>query len=380
MPRTSPPKMRKQARGTYKVRMFGKDYGLGRNHKEALKKYETLKQWWHEEQAKRIREKRLRQDRTKARRKPLSMAEAFEIYLDDLLERKGPASHEREADHVNRCSSHFEGLLASDVGPAEINSMAKALLAQSYAPKTINHAISITKRSLKHCMASELIPERSLQHARALPLEPVKDESRTIADVRRAIVREASKGLQPWMAINYLTACRPSEVIRIIRQEGEWIHPRVLRLSVSKTDLQATVHRHILFSLEALWWLNEADPDQYAHATSYMRTARDYMGGKVLRKSAATHLMAQYKVSFGDTQIILGHYPPRTQVTYVLPFWVGLLSFVSRLSVLRIDEGTEYETDLLSETEELYKIENQHLERVKAAGKWKPSGGSLGED
>jgi dUTPase len=96
----------------------------------------------------------------------------------------------------------------------------------------------------------------------------------------------------PWLALNYLAALRPSEVVRLVRGEGEWIERGLFQPRISKTFRDGRTPRVYVLSEEAMMWLQHARPE-WAHMKAYGTAVRRACGPGLphpLRHSAAQHL------------------------------------------------------------------------------------------
>lgn len=226
--------------------------------------------------------------------------------------------------------------IASAIRGNHLQALKLDMLDADFARKTINHDLIAVRGMLQWAMDAELIPNVNLRAARNLSLGPVAHKAIGHSAVQ-VMVWGSPEPVRSWLAVNYLTAARPVEMIRLVRREGDWIQDGVFRLDRGKMDRRAPIHRHLVLSPLALAWLAFCEP-RWSRLDSYSQAVRDVSprapraqgGPHLLRHSAATHLRAA-GASVSDTELILGHVRGRLSVTYAEIPWPTLRQTLSLL-------------------------------------------------
>lgn len=324
-----PPTLRIHKTGQYMVRYAGRDHYLGHDKRRADEQFLThLDKWreWRESKAE------ARNIRHQFKRVP-GVVELINMFVDAKKTERGDACAAYYKKHLRYFNQIYGKQDIDVIGPRHLNAVKIELLRQGYAPKTINHDLTAIRVMLNWASALELGPNINLKGVKNLPLGPVEHVAVSVKEVRAAI-RSAPPDVKEWMAINYLALLRPSEVVRVVHKQGEWIQKGVFRLDRGKMDERASIKRHCIFSAEALKWLKKCKP-RWDLAESYSKLVRDHWahGPKVLQKSAAAHLVQSPGVEPADVELLLGHVTGRLPVTYYLPAFAKLRVKVARLSL-----------------------------------------------
>jgi len=239
--------------------------------------------------------------------------------------------------HLKRFINGYGHRAVNTIRVGDLHAIRQAMLGQKYHPKTINHDIVAVKAMFNWAGDLEIIEHPpNLRGCKTLPLPPPADRSMPLEDVKAMLKKagEYDERLQPWLSVNYLTAMRPTEVVRTVFGEGDWTEDRVFRLDVSKVAVKTQMPRHVVFSAEAYSWFEKCEPvwrlqNSYSYAT---RKACGPGGPHPLRHSAASHLL-QSGADRAAVDLILGHLPSRVSLTYAPISWRNLASTVALLSL-----------------------------------------------
>lgn len=169
----------------------------------------------------------------------------------------------------------------------------------------------------------------------------------------RVDLRHRAVELYCVMAAQYLTACRPSEVVRLFRGEGKFVSDHCFQLSRSKTSASTQTHRVLVFSEEALGFYRRClasmasapDPSRrgrfrWPAETSYSHAVRKALGPcglpHLLRHSAVSHLDAA-GVEEADLRRVLGHVTTGALRNYLQRAHTRLLPVVRQLTLRSAD-------------------------------------------
>lgn len=355
MPNVNQPSFRKRRDGRYVTKWAGVERFLGRERDAAWAKYlEELDAWnaW-------------RRAKEAARRPPPQQIDVMTLAEDFVAAKEaeaGDAAGRYYRKHLKRFvdpENAYGAWPAEQVKAAHLLDLKLDMLDAGFARKTVNHDLTAVKAMLQHGMDRELIPPVNLSRVRKLPLGPVESKAVSLEAVT-LVVYAAPEQLRPWLAVNYLAGCRPSEMPRLVHGEGEWVEEGIFRLDRGKMDARAAMKRHIVLTDRALAWLEQCRP-LWKNLLSYSAACRYALGpisehlwrrrypaqefppirmkehcgpggpGR-LRHSCKTHLRAA-GVSERDAELILGHYPPRTALVYGGVPWQHLRACADRISV-----------------------------------------------
>lgn len=307
----------------YCVKWGGREHVLGRDRDTAWKAYlQELDRW----QQWRTQKEAARQVRPA---KSPMVIDIVEQFLDAKRTEGGQDVATYYAKHLRRFLDQNGDAQADSIRGAHLQALKLDMLEAEYGRKTVNHDLTAVRGMLQWAMDMELIPPVNLRAAKNLSLGPVKSKAVSPAAVR-LMVWGSPDPVRSWLAVNYLTAARPVEMIRLVRREGDWIMRGVFRLDRGKMDARAPIHRHIIVSPLAMKWLERCEPrwsrlDSYSNAVRAVApVAPGSQGGPhILRHSAATHLRA-LGASSADVELILGHVRGRLSVTYAEIPWRAL--------------------------------------------------------
>lgn len=280
-----------------------------------------------------------------------SIVELVRAYLESRLTDASKAQHTWCKSHLSRLTRTW-GTLPADAFNARLLQAMKADMVSmgTLAAKTINHDLRAIKSMFRWASDMGYCREVNLRAVKSLPLPQMQRKALAREDITRivnlALGREIgtnpntgkrlepNPAIAPWLAVNYLAALRPSEVVRLVHGEGVWIGKGLFQPKYSKTFRDGRHPRVYILTDEALMWLKHAKP-HWAEMKAYGTAARRAIGPGLphpLRHSAATHLF-ELGVSRPDIDLVLGHYPRAVSQTYVHVELAPLRETLRRLSL-----------------------------------------------
>jgi len=265
-------------------------------------------------------------------RSTMSLVDVSERFLEFKQLEGGDDVYGYYTRHLKRFLHAYGAARADMIRPAHVQAIKEDMLRASYAPKTVNHDVQSIRTMLAWASGMDYMPLLNLRVVRLIPLGPPPDRSMTRAQVR-SMVRRAPKDVAAWLAVNYLCLMRPSEVIRVVHDQGEWVAPGVYRIR-SKVERRTRMPRHVIVSPAAKRWLKKC-PRRWTRLDSYSQAVRDACGPggpQPLRHSAATHLI-QSGVDRASVDLLLGHLPSRVSLTYAPIVWSDLVPKAARLKL-----------------------------------------------
>jgi len=281
--------------------------------------------------------------RPKVKSSCLSVEQAIERLLKEIapeLTEEGLRYHRK---NLRRFSVQF-GSLPLDAVSGSLVQQFRLEQAAKYAPKTVNHSLTSLKRLLTYAKdfrwvenfdfevkAIKLIPLEPPM-VRALSLDDAIEYIFSVSKVERAHPRSDryKRRVMLAMLLHFHLGCRPSELVRLLNNEGEWLEPWAFRLNLSKTSRRTRQYRYLVLSRESrliyrLIHRPSACHQQRGRSPFVWETYEAYgkavsrLTGRpphVLRHSAAT-LLVQDGVSRTDVDEYLGHSISRTSLTYI---------------------------------------------------------------
>jgi len=260
------------------------------------------------------------------------VAELLLRFFDAKATEGGPGTLRFYKGSLARFGRRYGRWPADSVTPFVLQTFKDNLLRLGLARKTVNHEIAAVKTAYLWGSDLLLIPPANFRGVRSLPLPPPEPKGYTLTEVREMLKR-VDADLAAWIALAWLTAARPSEVVRVVNGEGQWAEAGVYRLP-GKTTLRSGHFRHLAFSERALLVLQSCRP-RWRRPGSWswaMRRVLGPGGPHPLRHGAATHLI-RAGVTRAQVDLILGHLPPRVSLTYAPIEWQLLRQSVARLQL-----------------------------------------------
>ena len=346
------PTLRRHVTGVYFCQFAGTRRYFSIDLEESRKAYrEALREWtiWQDERAT-TKKHALHQPR---------VVDIVRAYLDSRRTDTSPEQHLWARYHLGRFTRTWAALAADDFNARLLQAFKSDLVdmtstrGKKLAPKTVNHDIRAVKALFRWASDMGYCREVNLRAVKTVPMPQLARKAITPAHVERIIqtalgelravhpktgkALEPNPAIAPWLALNYLAALRPSEVVRLVHGDGVWIGKGLFQPRVSKTYRDGRHPRVYIITDEAKMWLQHARPI-WNCMKNYGAAARRAVGPGLphpLRHSAATHLVAS-GVPRAEVEIVLGHYPRAVSQTYIPVELEPLRASLSRLSLARV--------------------------------------------
>ena len=321
------PSFRCHATGQWFAKWGGRNHYFGTERAAAYKKFLASLGEWAE----------WRELRSSQRLLPPTQAHLVIDLAEKFLAMKAADSDDLRryyAKHLGRFLRTYKLVRADVVRVKHLTALKSTMQAAHYAPKTVNHDIVAVKAMFAWAADQEMIPPVALRGCKTLPLGPPPAKAMSLDAIEQMMAKARDNSMRAWLAVNYLCLMRPTEVIRVVHRQGDWVEDGVFRLDRGKIDLKARMARHVVFSDEALTRLDACRP-QWSRLDSYSNAVRASCGPggpHPLRHSGATHLLQQ-GVDRAEIDLLLGHAPPRVSLTYAPIVWQPLRATVSRLTL-----------------------------------------------
>lgn len=315
-----------KATGHYFVHYAGKQHYLGTLRAEAERKYVDHLNEWREWIGS-------KQDHAKQNRahRHIRIGEMIDRFAIAKRIERGVACEAYYLKHLKRLRDWFGDIAGEMFRPADFNEFKLGLIEARYSPRTVNHDLTATRVLFTWASAIELIPMVNFSGIKNLPVGPTNPKFIPQPNLSR-LIRSSDTDVRPWLAVNYLALLRPSEVVKVVHQQGEWIEEGVFVLDRGKTDLRATIKRHCVFSPIALAWLQCCEP-RWSRLDSYSPAARRAgVAPKTLQKSGARHL-AEQGCRDDEIAALLSHSVRRIDATYWHPHWQRLRTVAALLTL-----------------------------------------------
>ena len=304
-------------------RWGGRDYYFGRDRAAAERAFldhagehpGALVNWmaWRQERAVSTRRRGHRR----------TIADLVDAFLQGYLDQGRDQTERYYRKHLTRFLRTYGRLYVDELDLAGIAAFRDGLIGVGYAPKTIAHDMGAIKTcwswgdELGYCQAFNL----RARAFRGPPIPAPRPRSLTAEQIKAwlQLARAADPRLESWIALQYLTAMRVSEVPRLIHGAGEFVavpmsdgiaERGAFVMDRSKTEHRTSFPRYVILSEEALLYLDSAAraPWSWQHYSVLVRAACGPGGPKILRSSAATHLDL-LGVDRAIWRRILGHAP-----------------------------------------------------------------------
>ncbi len=211
-------------------------------------------------------------------------------------------------------SKHIRKLTLQD-----LQGFKQQLKSDGLKPKTINHYMRSVKRLVSYSIEvgyRPFLPVSAVRDIR-VPVTP-QDKSESPEYVRRyleAVGKDSStrlagiaENLKNHLYLQYLTAMRPSELLRIVADEGVWESENVFVPTIGKTNISTRFPRRIVLTDTALSFLSRCK-SHWTELSALAQACKVHAGKSChfLRHSAA-QAMADNAVPYQDVCIVLGHY------------------------------------------------------------------------
>lgn len=258
---------------------------------------------------------------------------------DELLENIATDSGRNAANSFRMMSRRFLREFGDEhirrIELQHLQAFKRELKAEGLSPKTINHYLRSAKRILGYAIECGYRPYMPLQAVKDLrvPIRP-GDKGESPEYVRRYLegvgvgtddrIRGLTENLKNHLYLAYLTAMRPSELLRIVADEGEWESEGVFVPTVGKTNAASRVPRRIVLTDTARSFLDRCRP-HWSDLSAFAQASKKHAGRSChfLRHSAA-QAMADNGVAYQEVCVALGHYGrviEANSVHYFRPDW-----------------------------------------------------------
>ena len=266
----------------------------------------------------------------------VTVRQAAAMWLADCEARRlRPRSVRSYRLHLKRTLDRFGDWPASRFGTEQLRALVADWSASGAAPKTIAH----WKHAASMALAYAGVTVGRVRGPKLTPPRPrVLTPQQVRSVIERAAVEWTRRGrwdvghdLAHWLALQYLTVTRPSEVLRLVAGQYDDLGGGRGRLWTSKTGAP----RFVLLTDEARGHLRAAHfrwHDQTGYRLACYRAFGPSGLPHVLRHSAASHLHS-LGVGLDRVSIILGHRVRGALGHYLEPDWAGMLEEVGRLTV-----------------------------------------------
>jgi integrase len=330
----TPPSLRRHVSGQYFCRWGGEDHYFGHDAASANKQYLTSLTEWAVWRAKRDGELEVMSNR-----RTYTVVELAGLFMNQKELEGGDRGKDRRRyyrNHLRRFIGMWRDVRADKIRPADVNALKLDMIRAKHSPRNIQHDLTAVKSLFRWAAALEMVPPVNLDVVHAPEGEPVPDKSFTLAEVWASHLFLPEQ-LGYWVAVQYLTLSRPSEMVRIAANDGEWEEPWLFRCR-SKVGWRTGEARRIVFSDSALSFLRLCEPRWSRYDTYYQAVYRAVAGTDFgffsphpLRHSGATHL-AQAGVDRRDIDLLLGHLPSRVSRIYCRIDWEALRGHVARIA------------------------------------------------
>lgn len=332
------------ARGQFFCRWGGIDHYFGTDRDKAQPLYNaSLREWgfWVEQKQQRRARTATSSIRWAALVDLFREAKASDV-TDDMLK--------YYKNHLRRSLQLWGKFPASMIGSQQLQGLKQDLVKLKFHPRTISHELGAVKSVLRWGMNFDHIPAVNLDAVKPPRIPLPREKGMRLEAVKSMIdsARKADPDLEPWLAVCYLAACRPSELPRLARKDGRFLSMvkidgingketgGVYQIE-AKTTWQTGEPRHVILSPEAMVYFNAMKPKWTTWQSFSKRVRRDDVcgagGPHPLRHSAMSHLL-QAGVERGKADQVLGHaLPPRVSRTYGPIEWTALVSIAAKLTL-----------------------------------------------
>jgi integrase len=368
MPNVSTPSLRRHATGQFFVLWGGKTRYLGSDKSEAQSRYAVeLDAWrvWREEKpkpnAKAVYQsagmaegavavaERVERVRPSAVR-GATVEDAVDRLLEKIEDEASELTHKSAKSRLRWFTEFRPRGSALSVGDMPLSAISgdiliswrSSLIKHGYAPNSINPTIVLVRRVLTLATETEMAEKPfRLSLLKAVPAGAVPDKSMTSETIAALleVVAAHKPNLARLLMLQYWCCLRPSEVSRLVYEEGEWIDDKgqpaaegsgYYRMD-SKTEQTTGQKRVVVLTPEACALLARTKrecPNQFAYrdacwkASEKIGTERiDRLIGKEhfnphpFRHSSQTHLV-QAEVADELIDCAAGHLLPKVKRVY----------------------------------------------------------------
>ncbi len=322
-----PPSLRLHKTGQFVVTWDGKDHYLGTNRAVAEQRYAEKLVAWKAWAGERLAAK---EQARQSRKPPSSVAPAFNPDAPSLRGAIERIAASMAAEMTPEGAKFYKKnlkrlfLFAGDV-PLETIDAAwlqaiKERLKTQYGGKTTNHTIDAARKLVKYAWKTmRWIPPVDLEGVKKIALPPPPIKGMEVDQVCEQIDknRDDHEQLSNAMELAFLTGCRPSEVYRLIKGEGQLVRANCFVPSRHKNSNRTGAHRYIALCDRAVELLGLLRDSRWSSAKRLGEIVSKATGKQLhpLRHSAAMAL-ADLDYTRAEVDEFLGHAVGRTSLTY----------------------------------------------------------------
>jgi len=217
----------------------------------------------------------------------------------------------------------------------DMQAFKRKLKAEGLSPATINHYVRSGKRVISYSIEMGYRPYMPLSAVKDLrislnpqdksePPEYVKAFLSNIGKDTDTRIKDIAENVQNHLYLSYLTAMRPSELLRIVNDEGSWESENVFVPTIGKTNYASRFPRRIVLTETAMSFLSRCKP-HWSDLSTFAHSCKLHAGrsSHFLRHSAG-QAMANSGVSYQEVCCSLGHYSKIIEANsmhYFKPDW-----------------------------------------------------------
>lgn len=285
-------------------------------------------------------------ERAKALHGPLAVGTLAALEKGYLAFVEAELGRERRKDyavHLDRILRRTDrgGAIRDTWSPEMVTAQAlyaiQTSMRSEYSARTINHSTKALARMLrwghKQGIVSSL-PDLRISGLRVPAPQPRAPEPSVV----RALIAQAESAdprLAPWLALNYLSLMRPSEIVRLAKGEAEPLGDTGVWVMHGKTTARTGQGRHVLLTPEARRdWLPRLEP-HWSHWRAYSTRTLAVLGPggpRRLRAWGATHLR-RAGVELALVRAALGHTERGAVTHYVETAWLPVVQAMEKLTL-----------------------------------------------
>jgi integrase len=355
----NPPKLRQHVTGVYFCYWNGQEHYFTVDLAESQAMHlASIEEWarWRADRDQQI-------EAARPRATDLTVFELAELFMAQKEIEGGKARKRYYKNHLARFVGAYRTVRAREIRPIHLNGLKLDMMAArwtaaeikerrkkhkkvpkdarpgdlKFSPRNIQHDISAVRSLFTWGSGLELIPAVNLDVVTSPEQDPMLAKAYEPEQVW-GFIHAMPEHVGNWLALQYLTLMRPSEVPRLVAREGEWERPWLFRFGKSKISWRTKEPRRVVLSDAALSFLRACEPrwsrvDTYYQAVYREVAGTDYEGyyPHPLRHSAATHLGLE-GVDRRDIDLLLGHLPGRVSLIYNPVNWADLRRHVVRIA------------------------------------------------
>jgi integrase len=247
----------------------------------------------------------------------------------------GPTAAESFRRSTRRFIKDFGTVHIRKLTLQDLQEWKRKLRSDGLAPKTINCYMQSVKRLIAYsivCGYRPYLPVNAVKDMR-VPLRP-QEKGESPEYVRQFIdqigegtekrIKGISANIRNYMTLAYLTAMRPTELLRIVGDEGIWEESYVFVPNEGKTNIATRFPRRIVLTDTAKEYLGRCKP-HWRDISAFAHACRKHAGRSChfLRHSAA-QAMVDLGAQYQDVSVALGHYNKTISINslhYYKPNW-----------------------------------------------------------